>query len=153
MTKHGLTVRERLALHYKKDSSGCWLWVGALRSYRYPSFMHNGKPIAAHRLMYLLYRGRIPRGHEIRHTCDMPHCVNPSHLITGTHAQNMKDASSRKRFPDRRGTVNNCAKLTEKQVLKIRRDKRGINTIGKKYGVDKTTIWNIRKRRTWTHLP
>ncbi len=102
--------------------------------------------------MYEAHKGKIKKGLEIRHTCDNRACVNPAHLLVGTHLQNMQDASDRKRFPDRRGEAGTLAKLTNKQVKAIRKDKRGSTILAKVYKVDRTLIWQIRANKIWTHI-
>lgn len=52
------------------------------------------------------------------------------------------------------GELNNSSKLTESQVLEIRKLK-GLDThlsISKKYGVSQATISNILNRKIWTHI-
>ena len=36
--------------------------------------------VGAHRASYLLFRGPIPRGHEVHHVCLTDLCVEPQHL-------------------------------------------------------------------------
>jgi hypothetical protein len=77
------------------DSTGCWIWGGSKYPNGYGWLKVFGKPVSVHRFSYELHKGPIPDGLEILHLCDVKDCVNPDHLRTGTHAENMKEASER----------------------------------------------------------
>lgn len=71
----------------------CWFWIGAKdKKSGYGSAYFNGKHIKAHRLSFLLHKGSVPRKMIIMHSCDNPSCVNPDHLMTGTHSENAIDS-------------------------------------------------------------
>lgn len=151
MTKHGLSLLERIEMHYiPEPNSGCWLWLGGIAGNNgYASIARKSGTRMVHKIMYEIHKGIVPPGKEVRHTCDVPICVNPDHLLLGTHADNMRDASLRKRFPDRSGARNNLARLTEQQVREIRSSAVGSNTLARLYSVDRTLIWQIRTGKVW----
>ena len=78
----------------------CWPWVG-YRTNNYGVFRGE----RAHRYMFRLIHGRIPRGFDVLHSCDNPPCVNPKHLWLGNHIANMKDMKRKKRAPKGRGKL------------------------------------------------
>lgn len=51
-----------------------------------------------------------------------------------------------------RGSANSNAKLTAAQVIEIRASADPIEALVDRYGVGRSTITNVIKRRTWTHL-
>ena len=57
-------------------------------------------------------------GKVVRHKCDNPRCINPDHLKLGTHNDNMRDMTSRKRQAV--GERQGAAKLTAAEVMAIR---------------------------------
>ena len=142
---------------------GCWLWMGSKVPDGYGNFRINSASnmVKAHRVAYELVCGPIPVGIHVLHDCpggDNPSCVNPKHLWLGTHAQNMKDASKKKRFSSshrrRKGSLNSNAKLTEAQVILIRSMK-SIETqkhIAKSFNVSQPLIGMIHRRKIWTHI-
>jgi hypothetical protein len=78
----------------------CWIWLGYTQNSKmgYGYLRFNGKHVLAHRQSYKLFKGEIPSGMNICHTCDNPKCVRPSHLFAGTQSENMKDASIKGRL-------------------------------------------------------
>ena len=95
----------------------------------------------AHRKAYTEAHGEIPPGLVVRHTCDVPACIEPSHLVVGTHADNSNDRSRRNRHHNK--------KLSDEQVVEIKAALSspyiGIQkALAAKYGVDASTISHIK---------
>lgn len=88
-------------LNLTNKTDTCWEWVGTTYRAGYGHFRRkiNGQWVMykAHRYSYEYYNGDIPAGHIVRHVCDNPKCVNPGHLLTGTHKENTHDMISRGR--------------------------------------------------------
>jgi hypothetical protein len=51
-----------------------------------------------------------------------------------------------------RGENNNSVKLSERDVIAIRSDRRPASAIGKNYNVSKTCVFNIKSGKTWSHV-
>jgi hypothetical protein len=51
-----------------------------------------------------------------------------------------------------RGSQNSNAKLTPEDVLEIRASQESDSAIAERKGVSRSTVVNIRKKKTWTHL-
>lgn len=89
------SLTERFWLYVKKGPH-CWEWVGNRDALGYGRISVNGRSSSAHRLSYEIHHGK-PQKPVIRHSCDNPGCVNPDHLIEGTHRDNVNDMISRGR--------------------------------------------------------
>jgi len=71
----------------KNAGTFCWLWMGCTDRAGYGVL--SGR--RAHRISWELHHGSIPPGKIVRHRCDNPSCVNPDHLLLGTHYDNAVD--------------------------------------------------------------
>jgi hypothetical protein len=81
-----------------EPNTGCMLWLGALTGRGYGAARVGEKVVEVHRLVASLQAGRaLQRGEVVMHRCDVPTCVNPDHLVVGTHSQNLRDAYARGR--------------------------------------------------------
>lgn len=126
--------------------SGCWLWIGTERE-GYGRFGASHEP--AHRASWRLHNGAIPNGLFVLHKCDVRSCVNPNHLFLGTHSDNAKDRAKKGRSNRPIGKKNGRCKLAPSDILQIRLDTRSQRVIGREYGVSKTHIRRIQKRKAW----
>jgi hypothetical protein len=76
----------------------CWEWQSTKLETGYGIIRniapHKPAHLFAHRVSYYLTRDD-PGPLYVRHTCDNPPCVNPTHLVLGTHQENMNDIKER----------------------------------------------------------
>ena len=142
---------------YEITNQGCWNCTSHYikPNIGYPLVVYNGKRITMSRYMYLIHKGDIPEGLEIRHKCDNRKCINPDHLEVGTHSDNMQDMLKRNGRQHLAGSKNPHAKLNENKVIGIlnlyESGKRQID-IARVYNVDRKTINDIVHKKTWKHI-
>lgn len=75
-----------------------------------------------------------------------------SNLEWCTIQENTIHAAKNKLFPDNSGSNNGHAKLRKSDILEIRKSNESPYKIGPKYNVSPATIYDIRKRRSWSHI-
>lgn len=145
------TPAQRFGNRYSVQPNGCWVWTGALDGDGYGMVsMGSGKDRGAHRVSWEIHRGPIPAGLHVLHHCDNPPCVNPDHLFPGTQADNVADMVRKDR--GQKGERSAASKLTTSQVRSIRSDSRSQKDIARAFGVDQSTISEIKTGKTWSHV-
>lgn len=70
--------------------TGCRLWQGAVNSKGYPTRTIAGRTVYVHRLMYEKWKGPIPPGEQVDHTCRRRRCVALDHLVVTPAAENRR---------------------------------------------------------------
>lgn len=142
-------------------NSGCWLWVGAndagfgygkiyftrgkSRKYRY-----------AHRASWEISYGPISDETKVLHKCDVPSCVNPAHLFTGTQGDNVRDAIRKGRHrnnnPNYFGENHGMATITlatAKQIKSMLKDNFTASKISEALNVSIHVVYHIKAGKVW----
>lgn len=138
-----MNIEERLLSHTEECKfTGCWNCNYATDSDGYTSMRILGKSEKSHRAAYQLWKGRIPLGMLVCHTCDNPRCINPEHLWLGTPRDNMEDKVRK----GRQSKVGNRGN--------VRGDKNGSRThpgshLGERNGRSRLTEEGVRYIRMW----
>lgn len=150
----GSTLAERLLYFSEPGPGGCRLWTGAKDEAGYGMLWIGGRSRRAHIVSWQEANGRlITPGMLACHTCDVPSCIEPTHVYEGTYASNAADRDAKGRRQALRGEQNARAKLTDQIVLAIRADGRAAHLIGAEIGVDPSTVNRVRRRELWAHIP
>lgn len=156
---------ERLKKSFEKNvirQEGCWSWKGSIAHGGYPVMTCRRQigPDRGHRASWIIHFGPIPEGLYICHKCDNPICTNPGHLWLGTQKENNDDKIRKCRQannipPHKRGSENGSARLSEDQVKEIKiliKQGQSCYSLGKQFGVSKTTIQRIKTGKNWSHI-
>lgn len=126
-------------------------------SYGTTTIGKRGSKTLAHRIAYLAeHPDEDPPA--VCHRCDNVVCVRPTHLFAGDQADNIADMLSKgrmkfNRFPE--GTEHPNAKVDADSVRAIRaRRAEGLSLkkIGAEFGLDASTVHDIVRHRTWSHV-
>ena len=134
----------------------CWEWTAATYWDGYGAFsIGHAKTGRAHCYSWTLHFG--DRGDNlVLHKCDNPICVNPSHLMLGSHQDNVADKCAKGRQGI--GSRNSMAVLTEEQVREIKRRYiprcavNGAGPLGREFGCSLSAIDAIGRGKTWKHI-
>ena len=158
--------------------TGCWLWTGGCDGRGYGRIRRKGRnDVQVTRVVWEREYGPITGQLNVLHKCDVPRCVNLSHLFLGTQLDNVRDMINKGRgthlFQPREkngkhvrlrendASLGNCgeqshfARLKEEQVLKIRimlNCGLRCKDIAVLFQVGVTTIKDIKLGKSWRHM-
>ena len=167
-------LKERLFLNREIAPSpdgrfpDCWWWLGCYSKktnygvirtnnknyyiHRFAAFIFNvNKDINSNVILNLVFT--LDSKLRILHHCDNRKCFNPDHLFVGTYQDNANDMKNKNR--QAKGEKNSGAKLTENQVLEIRKLKREgwkYKDLTIKFNVEYKAIRRIIIGETWSYL-
>lgn len=167
---YDMNLRERFLRKFIVSSTGCWEWIASSRGAGYGSIRVGTKIVDAHRVAYTLFKGDIPDGLLVCHTCDNRKCVNPDHLFLGTYKDNYDDAVAKGRMKtttegitteareklrnkSRENSINRVYEigliLAIKEALMCGMRNRDISEL---YGVNRFLVSNIKTGKNWAWL-
>jgi hypothetical protein len=125
--------------------SGCHEWRSTVKRDGYGAFYFRGRSgFPAHRVSYILFKGSIPDGKCVMHSCDNKICVNPEHLSVGTLADNIRDMDSK----GRRGTKSKLTYADAAEIKRLLEERYSQEFVAKKFGIDQTTVSKIKLGKT-----
>ncbi|MBI4672784.1 MAG: HNH endonuclease [Chloroflexi bacterium] len=158
-------TKQRFLKYVKVAPTGCWEWAGARTRDGYGTIKIHGKQRRANRVGYEIYRGAIPDGLLVCHTCDNSSCVRAEHLWLGTARDNRYDAMQKGRIArgNRHGTHTHPesvlrgerhvrAKLTLGQVEQIQEMcKQGApqRVVAQVFGISRGHVGHIVRGESW----
>lgn len=97
------------------------------------------------------YHGPRPEGAVIRHIDGSRTNDAPSNLAWCTQKENMADKLAH--GTAQRGEKHGLSKLTEADVRRIRDGGERAADVATALGIAKVTVYHIRERRLWKHIP
>lgn len=133
------------------NQAGCCLWEGYVQPSGYGRFMLNGKAVRSSRFAYAAFRGPIPAGMCVLHSCDTPACVNPKHLRVGSIAENNAEKEAKGRANHPRGLQHGRLKLTPGVMRTVRRMLASGATqarVASATGISRASVYNVANNST-----
>lgn len=133
----------------KGSPEQCWEWTGRKDQKGYGYFGHAW---SAYRYSYEYFKSPRENGKVIRHLCNNPGCVNPSHLEKGTHLDNSDDRKVLGPIIGLQGEKNGCVKLSNEQVLEIYNSKEDYKVVADRFNISRARVRDILNGRGWNHI-
>lgn len=94
-----MTKDEFLSLVDKSNLNECHNFLGTLNNCGYGRASYNGRQDGAHRIIWEIEVGEIPKGKLVLHKCDNKRCCNVNHLYIGDYFDNAYDSVLRNPIP------------------------------------------------------
>lgn len=129
-------------------------YTKSLRPEGYHMQQYAGKLTTTHRIVYAEANGLDVHtmAGVVMHTCDNPRCIEPTHLVLGTRADNNKDRANKGRSAK---SVPSRQRLSAEDVTAIKArwvkgtapkpNPNGTLAIAREYGVDPAVITKVIK--------
>jgi hypothetical protein len=99
---------------YPCPVTGCWLWGAAMSGCGYGQLNVQGRRLGAHRFAYSAVFG-VPVGLDVDHLCRVRPCVNPEHMESVPHRENVRRGklaeANRRRRGESRPQVTRCRRF------------------------------------------
>jgi hypothetical protein len=147
-----MQIEDKLKANVDKIES-CWVWNKSTASSGYGQIKVGNRRWSTHRLSYTLFKGCIPKGMLVCHTCDNKRCVNPEHLYLGTHVDNNQDAHDRNRQPCREGYLaTGVVKLSKEDAYTIKYSGISSKQLEKAFDINQSQVSRIRNGKTWKNI-
>lgn len=146
----------------KRSDDECWPWVGKSKIDGYGVIGVGGRQsrkMLAHRAVWTVLKGPIPKGDGyhgtvVMHVCDNRLCCNPAHLRLGTQADNITDMNDKHRspFPIVQGEAHRNAVMSEDMAREVLQSAERNCEIARRLGVSRASVGLLRRGVTWRHL-
>jgi hypothetical protein len=144
-------ISDRIAKMTTVDSSGCWNWTGQKfwHGYGRMKIARGGgvyQATLAHRVSYEEYKGAIPHGLFVLHSCHNRLCCNPEHLHLGTHEDNMRERDDANRTKSGADVYNFLrTQDVSKKAGEMRAQGLSVDEVAKALNISRTTYYRMRR--------
>ena len=149
--------REHIMALADQDTDDCILWDRGTDGAGYPKVFDGQRNVGGHRyVVEQMLEVCLAHGDEVMHSCDMPLCVNPRHLLVGNHRLNMQDMNKKGRAVNLNGSSHGRSKFDETQVRAIMdlyvNQGWSVRQIADTIDAPYSRVWMVCKRKNWRHM-
>jgi hypothetical protein len=154
-----MSLLKRFESKFEK-ADGCWVWKASTTRGGYGQIGgfkgEKWSMLRAHRISYILYKGPIPDGQLVCHSCDNRLCVNPKHLFLGSHKDNIEDCIIKGRKVLGRNPKHNHLSFNlaqEIRLVKLKNPNLTYKQLGKLFNTSAAQAHRIITNQIWKDVP
>jgi len=132
-----------------RKTDQCWNWIASVDGKGYGQFNLSRKMVSVHRISYILAKGSIPKELELDHLCRNKICVNPNHLETVTHRENLLRGKSPSALNAKKTHCIRGHEFTPENTYRKKNNRKNCKICHKEYG---KKYWILHKKGAKDHL-